>query len=42
MIPALYALPIKAVAALITYFYYVGFYRHHFKLRLDVVVKDEK
>ena len=42
MIPTVYALPIEAVAALITYLYYVGFYRHHFKARLGVVVKDEK
>jgi len=42
MIPAVYALPIEAVATLITYLYYVGFYRHHFKPRLGVVVKDEK
>jgi membrane-bound metal-dependent hydrolase YbcI (DUF457 family) len=37
MIPAVYALPIEAVAALITYLYYVGFYRHHFKPRRGVV-----
>ena len=37
MIPAVYALPIEAVAALITYLYYVGFYRHHFKPRQGVV-----
>jgi hypothetical protein len=42
MIPTVYALPIEVVAALITYLYYVGFYRHHFKPRLGVVVKDEK
>lgn len=42
MIPSVYALPIEAAAALITYLYYVGFYRHHFKARLGVVVKDEK
>jgi H+/gluconate symporter-like permease len=42
MIPAVYALPIEAIAALITYLYYVEFYRHHFKPRLGVVVKDEK
>ena len=42
MIPTVCALPIEAVAALITYLYYVGFYRHHFKARLGVVVKDEK
>jgi hypothetical protein len=40
MIPEVYALPIEAAAALITYLYYVGFYRDHF--RLGVVVKDEK
>lgn len=39
-IPAVYALPIEAAAALITYLYYVGFYRHHFKQKLGVVVKD--
>ena len=42
MIPSVYALPIEAAAALITYVYYVGFYRHHFKARLGMVVKDEK
>ena len=42
MIPTVYALPIEAVAALITYLYYVGFYRHHLKSRLGVLVKDEK
>jgi membrane-bound metal-dependent hydrolase YbcI (DUF457 family) len=42
MIPTVYALPIEVVAALITYLYYVGFYRHRFKPRLGVVVKDEK
>jgi LexA-binding, inner membrane-associated putative hydrolase len=42
MIPSVYALPIEAAAALITYLYYMGFYRHHFKARLGVVVKDEK
>ena len=41
MIPAVYALPIEAAAALISYLYYVGFYRHHFKPRLGVV-KNEK
>ena len=42
MIPSVYALPIEAAAALITYLYYVRFYRHHFKAKLGVVVKDEK
>jgi LexA-binding, inner membrane-associated putative hydrolase len=42
MIPSVYALPIEAAAALITYLYYVRFYRHHFKARLGVVVEDEK
>ena len=42
MIPMVYALPIEAVTALINYLYYVGFYRHHFKSRLGVLVKDEK
>jgi hypothetical protein len=37
MISSVYALPIEAVAALITYLYYVGFYRHHFKPRQGVV-----
>jgi hypothetical protein len=36
LIPIAYALPIEAVAALITYLYFVGFYRHHFKPRLGV------
>ena len=42
MIPSVYALPIEAAAALITYLYYVRFYRHHFKAKLGAVVKDEK
>jgi hypothetical protein len=42
MIPSVYALPIEAAAALITYLYYVRFYRHHVKARLGVVVEDEK
>ena len=42
MIPSVYALPIEAAAALITYLYYVGIYRHHFKAMLGVVVEDEK
>jgi len=42
IIPTVYALPIEAVAALITYLYYVGFYRHNFKPRLGAVIKDEK
>jgi hypothetical protein len=41
MIPAVYALPLEAAAALITYLYYVSFNRHHFKPRLGVV-KNEK
>lgn len=41
MIPAVYALPIEAAAALIAYLYYVRLNRHNFKPRLGVI-KNEK